>query len=126
MILLDTHVWLWWLLGEGTLDEEEREVLDEHASNGEIMISAATIWELELLEKEGKVDLKPDFETWITRATDSKICTVIPIDTDIILAQKKLSGNFPNDPADRLIVATALAKEIPLATKNEALLNLGF
>lgn len=45
MILLDTHVWLWWLLEEGDLDESERAILDEQALNGEIVISAATIWE---------------------------------------------------------------------------------
>jgi PIN domain nuclease of toxin-antitoxin system len=126
MILLDTHVWLWWLLEEGDLDESERSILDEQALNGEIVISAATIWEAELMQKKGFIHLAPDFETWIGRATDEKICKVLPIDEKVILAQKRLPKNFPDDPADRIIVATALLNEIPLATKNETLQNLGF
>ena len=59
MILLDTHVWLWWLLEEGDLDESERAILDEQALNGEIFISAVTIWEAELLYRQGDLELLP-------------------------------------------------------------------
>lgn len=124
MILLDTHVWLWWLFEEGDLTDKEREILDEHAAKGEIRISAATVWEVELLEKAGKINIDIDFETWIRKATDPKVCKVLPIDVDIIIAQKRLPENYPTDPADRLIVATALLKELPLATKDKELLNL--
>ncbi len=126
MILLDTHVWLWWLLEEGDLDESERAILDEQALSGEIVISAATIWEAELLYRQGELDLLPDLETWIRRATDNQICKVLPIDEEVILAQQRLPENFPDDPADRIIVATALLKDIPLATKDEDLQELGF
>lgn len=126
MILLDTHVWLWWLLEEGDLDESERAILDEQALSGEIVISAATIWEAELLHRNGELELLPDFETWIRRATDNQICKVLPIDEEVILAQQRLPENFPDDPADRIIVATALLKDIPLATKDQDLQKLGF
>ena len=126
MILLDTHVWLWWLLEEGDLDESERAMLDEQAMSGEIVISAASVWETEMLERSGKVVLEPDFQTWITRATDAQICKVIPIDEEVVKAMRKLPDNFPEDPADRIIVATALLHQIPLATKDEVLQELGF
>lgn len=126
MILLDTHVWLWWLLEEGKLDESERSMLDEHAMNGQITISAATLWEVEMMETQGKILLEPDFETWITRATESQICKVLPIDENVIKATRKLPVNFPHDPADRMIVATALLHQIPLATKDEVLQELGY
>ena len=126
MILLDTHVWLWWLLEEGDLDESERAMLDEQAMAGEIVISAASVWETEMMERSGKVILEPNFETWISRATDTQICRVIPIDEQVIMAMRKLPENFPDDPADRIIVATALLHDIPLATKNEVLQELGF
>ena len=126
MILLDTHVWLWWLLGEGPLTEEERHTLDDSASKKEIAISAASIWETEMLARKGVIDLQPDFKKWIEAATDPEVCQVIPIDKEVILAQEKLPPDFPDDPADRLIVATALLNEFPLATKDETLQNLGF
>lgn len=126
MILLDTHVWIWWLLGEGPLSENERETLNEHASKGEIAISAASIWEAERLYKKGIINLEPDFNTWVNLATQKGVCTVIPITKEVIIAQQKLSENFPDDPADKLIVATALLKEYPLATKDRTLQELGF
>lgn len=126
MILLDTHVWLWWLLDEGPLANEERETIDRHAKNQETAVSAASVWEAEMLNRKGVIDLYPDFKTWIKMATRPEVCRVIPIDEDVIAAQEKLPEDFPNDPADRLIVATALLKEYPLATKDEVLQELGF
>ncbi len=126
MILLDTHVWLWWLLDEGPLTEEERKTLDESAAQQEIAISAASVWETEMLVRKGVIDLKPSFKKWMELATRPQVCKVIPIDKYVILAQEKLPADFPDDPADRLIVATALLNEFPLATKDEKLQNLGF
>ncbi|MEX2478022.1 MAG: type II toxin-antitoxin system VapC family toxin [Gracilimonas sp.] len=126
MILLDTHVWIWWLLGEGPLSDEERDTLTEHARKSEIAISAASIWEAEMLQRKGVIELEPDFKTWIELATQKGVCTVIPVNKEVILAQEKLPEQFPNDPADRLIVATALSNEYPLATKDDFLQELGF
>lgn len=126
MILLDTHVWIWWLLGEGPLLEEERETLNEHAAKNEIAISAASIWEAERLYRKGVIHLEPDFKTWVNLATQQGVCTVIPINKEVILAQQRLPENFPDDPADQLIVATALLKKFPLATKDRTLQELGF
>lgn len=126
MILLDTHVWIWWLLGEGPLLDEERETLNEHAAKNEIAISAASIWEAERLYQKGIIRLEPDFKTWVNLATQQGVCTVIPINKEVILAQQRLPDNFPDDPADQLIVATALLKKFPLATKDRVLQELGF
>ena len=126
MILLDTHVWLWWLLGEGPLTDEERETLDDSASKNEIAISAASIWETEMLHRKGVIELQPNFKEWIEKATKPEVCKVISIDKKVILAQEKLPPDFPDDPADRLIVATALHYEYPLATKDNSLQELGF
>ena len=126
MILLDTHVWLWWLLDEGPLSREERETLNESAADRKIAISAASVWEAERLYRKGVIDLQPDFNQWIEMATNDEVCHVIPIDAEVIMAQEKLPSDFPDDPADRLIVATALKNEYPLATKDETLQRLGF
>ncbi|HCD53716.1 MAG TPA: PIN domain nuclease [Balneolaceae bacterium] len=126
MLLLDTQVWIWWLLRDEALTEEELQTLDEHARKGEIAVSAASVWEAELLEGSGKLFLKENFESWIVKATDPKVCKVIPIDTQVISAQRKLPITFPDDPADRLIVTTALMNNYSLATKNEKIQNIEF
>ena len=116
MVLLDTHIWLWWILGEGPLNVDERKKLDILAGKSEIAISWVSIWETEMLERKGRIKLLPDLATWISQASDPSFCTVLPVDIELVLAQRELPEYFHADPADRLIVATALLTEIPLAT----------
>ncbi len=119
MVLLDTHVWLWWLLGGGALRTMERNSLDELASKQRLAISWASVWEAEILEARGRIQLLPDFESWIRRATDHSVCRVIPVDMDLVIAQRKLPPVFHQDPADRLITATAMLAGWPLATHDQ-------
>lgn len=116
MVLLDTHIWLWWLLGDGGLSDEEREALDQLAASNRLAISWVTIWETEMLERKGRIQLLPDFETWIRSATKPEIITMLSADTEVVLAQRQLSDSFHGDPADRLITATSILSGYPLAT----------
>lgn len=123
MILLDTHIWLWWLLGDGNLSPKEREVLDSKASLNELCISWVTIWETEMLERKRRISLQPDFKTWIREAINPAFMTVLPVDVDVVLAQRILPENFHADPADRLITATSILSEYPLATHDKRVLE---
>lgn len=116
MILLDTHIWLWWLLGDGSLSASEREVLDEKAAAQQLSISWVTIWETEMLERKQRIQLLPNLETWIREATQPEIITLLPVDIEVVLAQRSLPEDFHTDPADRLITATSLLSGYPLAT----------
>lgn len=122
MILLDTHIWLWWLLGDGALKKSERAKLDELASEKKLAISWVTIWETEMLERKNRIELRPNFQTWIRYATDANICRVLPVDIEVVLAQRNLPENFHHDPADRLITATALLAECKLATHDQKII----
>ncbi|TVQ68884.1 MAG: PIN domain-containing protein [Balneolaceae bacterium] len=123
MVLLDTHVWLWWLIGDGALRAMERNRLDELASRQRLAISWASVWEAEILEAKGRIQLLPDFESWIRIATDQSVCRVIPVDMDLVIAQRKLPPAFHQDPADRLITATAMLAGWPLATHDQRIRN---
>lgn len=116
MILLDTHIWLWWLLGDGNLSPKERKALDSKASTQELCISWVTIWETEMLERKQRISLQPDFHNWIYQATSSSFLSVLPVDIEVVLAQKDLPDDFHADPADRLITSTSLLSKYPLAT----------
>ncbi|AXI99711.1 PIN domain nuclease, a component of toxin-antitoxin system (PIN domain) [Cyclonatronum proteinivorum] len=107
MILLDTHIWLWWLLGDGPLQQSNRNKLDELAREGLLAISWVTLWETEMLERKGRIRFKMPFEVWLEKATAPEICEVIPVDIDTVRMQRKLPKDFHADPADRLITATA-------------------
>lgn len=123
MILLDTHIWLWWLLGDGALSTKERDALDSLAASCEIALSWVSIWETEMLYRKGRIKLLPDLSTWVTEATDDSFCTILPVDTELVIAQSLLPESFHGDPADRLIVTTAMIAEIPLATYDSRILQ---
>lgn len=116
MILLDTHIWLWWLLGDGALSGKERDALDRLAGSTSISLSWVSIWEAEMLERKGRIKLLPDFERWIRPATEPYILTVLAADIDVVLSQRLLPDTFHSDPADRLITATSVLSGYPLAT----------
>lgn len=116
MIILDTHIWLWWLLGDGNLSTTERDSLDQMAAKKELIISWVSVWETEMLERKGRIELQPDFGSWISTATDPQIVTLLPVDIKLVVAQRQLPDTFHGDPADRLITASSILSGYPLAT----------
>ena len=116
MILLDTHVWIWWLLGTGQLSTKQRTKLDELAQNKQLALSWGSTWEVEMLERKSKISLNIPFDEWISKASSSEFMNVIGVDTKLVLAQRALPLSFHSDPADRLIVTTAKLLSVPLAT----------
>lgn len=116
MVLLDTHIWLWWLLGDGALSDTERTELDKLAANRSIAISWVSVWETEMLERKGRIQLLPDFVSWIEFAIQPEIIHLLTADADVVLAQRRLPETFHADPADRLIAATSILSGYPLAT----------
>jgi len=116
MVLLDTHIWLLWLLNDGNLKKSEREELNSLASKNRIVISWVTVWDTEMLERKGRIELRPNLSEWIALATKPEVSIVLPADIEVVLAQRKLPELFHNDPADRLITATSILSGYPLAT----------
>lgn len=125
MIILDTHIWLWWLLGDGNLSAAERRALDLKAKDKELVVSWVSIWETEMLERKGRVELYPDFISWISKATDPQIAGVLPADIDLVVAQRQLPDSFHGDPADRLITATSILSGYSLATHDRRIRSAG-
>lgn len=120
-LLLDTHVWVWWLTGSGDLSAGERRGLDRAAAAGAVRVSAISLWEAQLLHHRKRLELPLPFSDWLSRAADPGVATVLPLDLDVVLAVDDLPATFHGDPADRLIVATARAHALPLATHDRAI-----
>lgn len=121
MILLDTHVWLWWLLGSARLPVRERTALDRLGARGAIRIAAVSLWEAQMLHAKGRLTLDRDFDVWIREAAAAGVVEVLPLDVDVVIALSRLPRAFHGDPADRLIVATARTHRLPLATHDRAI-----
>ncbi|MEY2906250.1 MAG: hypothetical protein RLZZ408_721 [Verrucomicrobiota bacterium] len=116
-LLLDTHVWIWWLSGQPDLPARSRARLDGMAEQGEPpCLSAISLWEAQMLARKSRLKLDIPFSEWILTASDPEVVRVLPVDSAVVIALDGLPDSFHGDPADRMIVATALANRLPLMT----------
>lgn len=118
MILLDTHVAFWVLSDPDKLSKKARAAV---SNADELGVAGITWYELAWLIDAGRIDVEPDAITWLRDA--SHLCATIPLTWSIAHAAADLGQHdeFPKDPADRIIYATALNAKIPLVTKDERL-----
>ena len=106
MILLDTHVLIYLLFSPGRLGNQARQVIGAEWPVGNVAVSAITFWEVAMLHDKGRLTLLQDIEGWrISLLDDGSI--EIPVDGGIGIRANTLN-HFHADPADRIIVATAL------------------
>jgi PIN domain nuclease of toxin-antitoxin system len=115
-VLLDTHIWLWWLLGSSRLPAKERAALDRLGSRGAVRLEAVSLWEAQMLHAKGRLILDRAFDVWIRDATAVGVVEIVPLDVEVVIALADLPATFHGDPTDRLIVATARTHRFRLAT----------
>ena len=117
-VLLDTHIWIWWLTSNSPLSQAERDALDEEAADRGICLSAISLWEAQVLHAKKRLKLDVPFAVWLREAASDAVVALLPIDVPVILALHALPASVHGDPADRLIIATAQAHALPLATRD--------
>lgn len=103
MILLDTHIWVRWLIS----DKMNSELIDLIEDSEQVCISSISCWEVVYLAKRGRIELEIPADKWIDIGLSETQITCLPIDQKIAV----LSANLPDhhrDPADRIIIATAI------------------
>lgn len=117
MILLDTHVWLWWAAEAPELSAPAAAVIAEADRIG---VSAISVWEVAVLVRKGRLTLDRNVETWVAQALALPRVESIPLSAQVAL-QAELLPDLPGDPADRYLAATAIHHGCPLVTKDERL-----
>ena len=123
-VLLDTHVWVWWLSGSDRLSKREALALDALAAKGELRLAAISLWEVQMAFVKGRFIPEDGFERWLRIAAAPETIQVLPPDVPVALALNSLPQRLHADPADRLIVATARAYRCELATHDDTLRRL--
>lgn len=119
LIVLDTHALLWWALDPDQLSQPAREVLATMEQQGGFA-SAISIWELAVKVKRGKLELPITITDLASRIERGGVVQLLPVDTTTWLRSIDLPWTH-SDPADRVIVATALLRGVPLVTKDAAI-----
>ena len=106
MILLDTHVLVWLRLESDRLGPKSRQLIDQYWQTEQVCVSAISFWEIAMLTKKGRLKLSQDIGAWHDEALGQGL-DEIPVSSQIGIRAGGLDG-LPGDPADRIIVATAL------------------
>lgn len=118
MIVLDTHAWVWWIAASRQLSRRARERIESLMGRGGIYVSSISCWEIGMLVSRGRLELTMDAEDWIARCESLPFLSFVPVDNKIALRSTRLPGRLQEDPADRIIVATALSLGATLVTKD--------
>jgi len=122
-LLLDTHVWIWFMLADPELKSGERNVINHAAASGLLRIAAMSVWETALLASRGRVTLGRPLAQWITQAVSLSGLSIEPLLPQIAIEACSLPDAFHRDPADRLIVATARVTNAALMRRDRRILD---
>lgn len=120
MIILDTHIWVWWVQNDPRLTQQHKNWLQQYESQG-LGVSIISCWEVAKLVENSRLTLPVTVEEWITAALAYPGVQLINLTIPIIIESTQLTG-FHRDPADQIIVATARINGCPLLTADAKIL----
>jgi PIN domain nuclease of toxin-antitoxin system len=120
--LLDTHAWLWWLRRERRLGASVFAALDDLAPDERPYLADISLWEVAMLVDRGRLVLSEPLQGWLEAATHPRLVTVVAISPSIA-AETAVVTRALRDPADRLIVATSRALQVPILTHDKAIIQ---
>lgn len=123
MIMLDTHILLWWVNDPTTLSKPAEKAIAAAVKAKAVHVSCISSWEIALLVERGRLRLALDVRDWLCRCEALPFLTFVAVNNAIAVESVRLP-DFPHaDPADRIIAATALSLGAALVTKDDKLRN---
>jgi PIN domain nuclease of toxin-antitoxin system len=125
MIVLDTHIWIWWLHEPNKLSHLQIDAIKKHEEDI-IGISSITCWEIAKLVEYKRIALPLPIADWFDAAFIYPGLQLINLTPEIAIESTRLPGDFHRDPADQIIVATARIHECPVITSDWKILKYPF
>jgi PIN domain nuclease of toxin-antitoxin system len=122
VIVLDTHVWIWWVDQNPRLAVTHRQAIEDQGAGG-IGVSAITCWEVAKLVSLSRITLTLPVDEWLDQALAYPGVQFIGLTPRIAIESTRLPGQFHRDPADQIIVATARVFDCELVTEDQRILD---
>jgi PIN domain nuclease of toxin-antitoxin system len=121
MIVLDTHIWVWWVQNDSRLTAQHKQWLQDYEQDG-LGVSILSCWEVAKLVEKNRLILPLSINEWLETALAYSGVQPLNLTLPIIVDSTQLNG-FHSDPFDQLIVATARFYDCPLLTVDAKILN---
>lgn len=122
--LLDTHVWMWAVEGDGSrLASRVTEQIESASATGRVFVSAISVWEVAMLVAKGRIGLACSVDDWVEAALRPPGVRLLPLTPEIAIGSTRLSGWVHGDPADRILIAGARAAGANLVTCDRGIID---
>lgn len=125
MIILDTHIWIWWNHNDSRLMDKHNESINRERPHG-LGVCSISLLEISRLVTQNKLILPCPLQEWFNIALAQEGVVLLSITPEIAIDCYSLPGNFHKDPADRIIVSTARIYNVPLVTVDEKILAYSY
>lgn len=123
-MLLDTHIALWLDSGDARLRPSTRALIDNcWRGGGTIYLSSVTAWEIALLVDSGRLELDVPVEAWISRFLERPGIVSVALGHRAAARSYQLNHLEHRDPADRMLISTAIELHCPFVTYDERILR---
>ena len=121
MIVADTHSWIWWLTDREMLSAPARNALETNP----VAVSTITFVEVATLARRGRMTVHEPLLDWLQHSVERSGTRIIELTLEIATVAGSLQSDVIRDPADRIIIATALHENAPLVTKDHKIIASG-
>lgn len=123
-LLLDTHIWIWYLEGATeSLGQTVRDRLEHAASAGRLVVCDVSFWEVAIKAAKGRLHLSVDPMVWLHRAEQAPGIRCRPLTRSLLLQSTRLGDTVHTDLADRMLIALARLEGMPLVTADRAIID---
>ena len=121
VIVLDTHVLVWWVSGSGRLSVRAKRAIDHGLRRSPAIVSTISVLEIATAVRRGRLELNLPLDQWFTDLRALPELQFQPVSAEIAALAGSFDEATPGDPADHIIMATALILRAKLVTADERL-----
>jgi PIN domain nuclease of toxin-antitoxin system len=122
-VLLDTHVWWWWVNDERGLSRGQERQLRKVGPSSPALVSDISLWEVSTLVSLGRIRAKVPLREWLEQAAAEPLVRRCSISPAVAAEVAELPDTFHRDPADRILIATARILDATLLTQDERIIR---